>query len=77
MNAVRFSALRHAVKIKHEIELLQLEMAEFMSSSLPDDIKKGMLLVKSKELNERKMNLMKYCENNELEKIIFENYKIK
>lgn len=77
MNALKFSALRHAVKIKHEIELIQLDMAEFMSSELPAVHKQILLETRKKELDIKKQSLLQYCENNELEKIIFENYKLK
>lgn len=76
MNATKFSALRHAVKLKHEIELLELDIVEFVSGNLPKIMKDQLLESREKELNMKKINLLKFVENNDLSKIIFENTRI-
>lgn len=77
MNSVKFSALRHAVKLKHEIELIELDIVEFLSGQLPDHIKTPIVAGKRQELDNKKYTLLKYVENNDLSKLIFEHTRIK
>ena len=72
--ALRFSALRHAVKLKHEIELVEVDILEFMECNLSPYIRKGILDSKQKELQEKKIELLRFVEQNSLQEIIFKKY---
>ena len=72
--ATRFTALRHAVKLKHEIELVEVDMLEFMESNLSPIIRKCMVDSKQKELQEKKVQLLRFVEQNNLQEIIFKKY---
>ena len=72
--SLRFSALRHAVKLKHEIELVEVDILEFMESNLTAYIRKNIIDSKQKELQEKKVQFLRFVEQNNLHEIIFKKY---
>ena len=67
----KFSFLRHAVKMKHEIEFLEVDILEFLELKMPEYLQKSLIENKTKELNEKKIMLLRYVEQNNLQEIIF------